>query len=83
MAFKRGSYRSFQNYVYKARQQHIELGHVWTDQLELAMKRCIRSCQRGVGPARQTGLLPVENLTCTKWPEGALVQGGPLGCFNL
>eukprot|EP00971_Amphidinium_carterae_P193500 3839742-Amphidinium_carterae.1 len=58
-------------------------GRIGQAKLELVMKRCIRSFQCGVGPARQTGPLPVENLTCTKWPEVALVQRGPMGCLNL
>eukprot|EP00971_Amphidinium_carterae_P275011 5456801-Amphidinium_carterae.1 len=31
VAFKSGDYRSFPNYVYKAKQVHIERGHPWTD----------------------------------------------------
>eukprot|EP00971_Amphidinium_carterae_P348820 6490688-Amphidinium_carterae.1 len=33
--FKAGGYRSFQNYLSRAKQRHVELGFPWTDLLEL------------------------------------------------
>ena len=56
---KRGGYRSWGNYLSRAKSQHVREGHHWTDQLELAFKEAKRSVERGQGPARQSAPLDV------------------------
>lgn len=56
--FKAGQYASFKNYLYAARNQHIKLGHVWTQVLQKVAKDCARSVLRGIGPAKRS--LPLD-----------------------
>eukprot|EP00971_Amphidinium_carterae_P233373 4631927-Amphidinium_carterae.3 len=63
--FKAGGYRSFQNYLSRAKQRHVELGCPWSDLLELVGKRCVRSCSCGIGPSKAkrfaaNGHLPID-----------------------
>eukprot|EP00971_Amphidinium_carterae_P293069 5818876-Amphidinium_carterae.1 len=53
-----GGYRAYAGYLTQAKLKHVELGFVWTDELALIAKRTIRSCERGLGPAKQT--LPLD-----------------------
>eukprot|EP00971_Amphidinium_carterae_P030469 599430-Amphidinium_carterae.1 len=62
-AFKAGGYRSYTNYLYRAKERHIELGYMWTAELELYAGRCKRSVLRGLGPGKQSLPLPVERLS--------------------
>lgn len=75
--FKAGAYRAYPNYVSAVRIMHIEAGHSWTEQLDLASKWLSRSVLRGIGPARQScpfSMSRLMTLTCTQAP---LVDKGP------
>eukprot|EP00971_Amphidinium_carterae_P035518 699357-Amphidinium_carterae.1 len=41
--FKAADYRSFENYLARAREEHISLGHPWTDALKLEGIAAVRS----------------------------------------
>ena len=58
--FKRGGYRSYPNYVSTAKRRHIEAGHAWTIDLQLAFKDALRSVARGQGPPRQAAEISVR-----------------------
>ena len=50
--FKSGRYRSFPNYLSRAKKAHIAAGFAWTEQLELEARKGARSVLRGIGPSR-------------------------------
>ena len=47
---KLGGYRAAKNYLDVAKKKNAELGQWWTPDLELAGRRMVMSCQRGMGP---------------------------------
>ncbi|CAE7838251.1 unnamed protein product [Symbiodinium sp. CCMP2592] len=59
---KEAGYRSAMQYLDLAKQEHVQKGHPWTDQLALAYRVCSRSCKRGLGPAKQAAALPLDKL---------------------
>ena len=59
---KIGGYRSAMQYLDLAKQEHIRLGHCWTEQHAQAYKVCARSCKRGLGSAKQAAALPLGRL---------------------
>ena len=69
---KRAGYRSWGNYASRIKDSHVDAGHPWTLQLEVAMRRAKRSVLRGIGPAMQAislCLLAVHRLD----PDGLLL----------
>ena len=76
--FKRGRYRSFSNYVQRMKDEHEEQGHNWTRPLARTMKKCVRSCERGIGPARQSGVFNIPDVRAQNFPHDPLVEGGPI-----
>ena len=82
--FKDGGYRSFKNYMSKAREQHTLAGHLWADILTLTAKKATASVERGLGPARQS--LPFDLLAAievSRHPAVVKVPGAPVGWHNL
>ena len=75
--FKRGGYRSFDNYVSAIKGQHIEAGHGWT-QLHAHTARWVsRSVTRGIGPARQSCSFDFRRLCMLPRTSEPLVTNGP------
>ena len=75
--FKRGGYRSFDNYVSAIKGQHIEAGHGWT-QLHAHTARWVsRSVTRGIGPARQSCSFDFRRLCLLPRTSEPLVTNGP------
>ena len=75
-ALKVGGYRSAQLYLDAAKQCHISLGLAWDSQLQQAYRAAVRSCQRGIGHAKQALGLPLDKVAAlTRWEQ--LVPGGP------
>ena len=51
--FKLGGYKSYKNYLSRAKELHCEHGHAWTQSLQNIARRCTRSVLRGLGgPSR-------------------------------
>ena len=50
---KIGKYCSCALYFSAAKQEHVEKGYSWSDQLEQGVKSASRSCLRGIGPDRR------------------------------
>ena len=46
--FKLGGYKSFKNYMSRAKDNHVSLGHAWTDKLDSVARKCSRSVLRGL-----------------------------------
>ena len=51
---KAGGYRSAPNFLSRAKEEHVVLGFVWTDELRLAIRKTSASVTRGIGPPRQS-----------------------------
>jgi hypothetical protein len=60
--FKLRGYRSFANYLSRAKRPHIESGFGWSQVLDLAARDASRSVNRGLGPARQSAELDVVKV---------------------
>ena len=46
--FKLGGYKSFKNYMSRAKDHHVMLGYTWSDRLDSISKKCCRSVLRGL-----------------------------------
>ena len=80
---KLGGYRSADNYATIAKRKHVESGYQWSAELELASKRMVTSCQRGMGPPRQSEPLNYEAILLLDLPADPLIDGGPLNTKAL
>ncbi|CAE7405213.1 unnamed protein product, partial [Symbiodinium necroappetens] len=58
---KAGGYRSSAQYVSVAKQKHREAGFTWGPDLDEARAQCLRSVNRGLGPATPKLDLRIEN----------------------
>ena len=56
--FKQGGYQSFQKYLSRAKDRHIQDGHLWSALLDSTCRKAVRSVLRGIGAPRQSGPLP-------------------------
>ena len=75
--FKAGGYRSYANYLSAVKIQHIESGHAWTDQLDVAGRWTTRSVLRGIGPARQSKALKLGEIMKMTTDDEPISDGGP------
>jgi hypothetical protein len=76
--FKSGRYRSFQQYMSRAKEEHIRRGHVWTQVLDWVARQCSRSVTRGIGPARQSAGFSVADVAALDVDLQEVVVDGPL-----
>ncbi len=76
--FKRGRYRSFQNSVSLVKDEHISLGHPWSEQLARCSTKVERSVSRGIGPSKQCIGLDLLAACRLGLPVSQLCNGGPL-----
>ena len=63
---KMAMFRSGSAYLIEMRTAHIRAGHPWTNDLELALKDCKRSLQRGLGPPCKAAEFRLEWLVDVK-----------------
>lgn len=86
-AFKSCGYRSFANYLSKAKEQHIVMGGEWSDELQLEGRRVVRSVTRGIGPVQQRTPLDIDRILHAqkgrKIDHQPLVVDGPVGPYCL
>ena len=80
---KAGRYRACEEYMAKAKDEHIALGWPWTDLLTRAQRRAVRSVTRGIGPAKQAGALDLPALQRVELNTEPIVPGGPMGPGRL
>lgn len=59
--YKARNYRSFANHVSAIQGRHIEAGFNWTEHLEYIARWVTRSVLRGIGPARQSHQMALDN----------------------
>ena len=76
-SFKARQYRSFKNYLYRAKEEHIAMGFVWSDLLQATITKCKRSVQRGLGSAKQAGEIRLNEI-CGRRSKLPNVTGGPV-----
>lgn len=75
---KDGGYRSFRNSVDEAKKHHALEGSSWTEVLAITRRQCIRSCGRGIGPARQTGVLDLVEVHGLELGYDPISASGPV-----
>ena len=86
-AFKACGYRSFANYMSKAKEHHIQLYQEWGPDLALEARRAGRSVTRGIGPVTQRTPLDVDKLMESQafdpvaWHP--MTPDGPVGPYQL
>ena len=75
---KLAGYRSFGNYLSRAKREHINAGGTWNQLLERVGADCVKSVMRGLGPARQSAPYPLEQVAILSLNEQPLVEQGPV-----
>ena len=76
--FKAGHYRSYKNYVSRAKDFHLSAGYEWTDLLQRTVQKCTRSVLRGLaGPSRSEAFDFAAVASALTSNTGQLAQGGP------
>ena len=66
---KAGGYRSGPNFLSRAKEQHVVLGFLWTDELRLAVQKTSSSITRGIGRPRPSQ--PVDLSAGIPWLPGS------------
>lgn len=61
----------------RAQELHILAGHTWSDGLASALRHAVASTRRGIGPARHSAPLPLEDVARLDWGDQSMVPGGP------
>ena len=86
-AFKACGYRSFSNYMSKAKEKHIDMYGEWGVDLAMESKRACRSVTSGIGPVSQRTPIEFEKIIAARSgyisDSEPLTEGGPLGPHNL
>ena len=75
---KRAGYRSAGAYLSVVKNQHIRLGHPWTDALDLEMREGKRACDRGIGPPQKCGAFDMQKLANLSISDNPLCADGPM-----
>ena len=75
---KRAGYRSAGTYLSAVKNQHIRLGHPWSDTLDLELREGKRACERGIGPPQKCGALDMQKLADAVVGNEPLCTGGPM-----
>eukprot|EP00435_Cladocopium_sp_Y103_P041955 s490_g11.t1 len=82
-AFKMCGYRSFANYLSKAKEVHIQYGGDWSSDLQLESRRAVRSVTRGIGPVQQRMPFGIDRVIERQRDRAIdyapLVRDGPIG----
>ena len=75
---KKAGYRSAGASLSVVKNQHIRLGHPWTDALDLEMKEGKRACDRGIGPPQKCGAFDMQKLALLSISDNPLCTDGPM-----
>ena len=75
---KHAGYRSFGNYLSRAKREHINTGGTWHQLLERVGADCVKSVTRGLGPGRQSAPYHLEQVAALRLNEHPLVAQGPV-----
>ena len=76
--FKLGGYKSFKNYLSRAKDHHISLGFEWSDKLDAVARKCSRSVLRGLAGSTRSMDFDLVRIS-SHLPHGsyALDECGP------
>ena len=80
--FKVGGYLSFENYMLRAKAEHMSAGGLagaWTYDLSTAQRHAVRSVGRHAGKSRQSQPIDPVRVAGMSLADDPLVAGGPLG----
>ena len=76
--FKAGGYKSFKNYLSRAKDQHLSLGFDWTESLNRVAQKCTRSVTRGLASASRSEAFEFCQVVRTlEEMDAPLVHDGP------
>lgn len=76
--FKVGGYRSFKNYLSRAKDHHLQLGYQWSEALNRTSQKCVRSVLRGLSGASRSEAFDLMAIVSTlRASDGCLAEGGP------
>ena len=77
--FKAGGYKSFKNYLSRAKEHHLMLGYPWTDRLDLIARKCSRSVLRGLAGATRSEPFDLCRVVgCLSCDDGPFHPEGPV-----
>jgi hypothetical protein len=76
--FKARGYRSFENYLSRAKREHILFGFAWTQELDIIARDCVRSVTRGVGPSRQSAEFDLVKIVALEIGTDPVCDDGPV-----
>ncbi len=71
---KQGRYRSARQYLYTLKKENVLRGGQWTELLDATFRDTARSCERGLGAARQADALPISQLRFRGDYQGGKLQ---------
>eukprot|EP00435_Cladocopium_sp_Y103_P032334 s1069_g8.t1 len=76
--FKSGGYKSFKNYLSRAKDHHLQLGYQWTESLNRTSQKCARSVLRGLAGAARSEAFDLKAVVkCLDGMEVQVVDGCP------
>ena len=75
---KRAGYRSAGAYLSVVKNQHIRLGHTWSNALDLELREGKRACERSIGPPQKCGAQDMQKLADLAVGVDPLCSGGPV-----
>eukprot|EP00435_Cladocopium_sp_Y103_P047858 s2395_g14.t1 len=76
--FKAGGYRSFRNYLSRAKDQHLQLGYQWNEALNRTSQKCVRSVLRGLSGASRSEAFDLMAIAeVLRSSDVAFAEGGP------
>ena len=79
---KAAGYRSYPNFLSAIKNDHLDGGHQWTQELDRCHGRCKASTQRGIGPPRQALELSPSDLHGLQLDAEPLYPGGPISPYH-
>ena len=75
---KRAGYRSAGAYSSVVKNQHIQLGHPWSNALDLELREGKPACEKGIGHPQKCGALDMLKLADVAVGVDPLCSGGPM-----
>ena len=75
---KRAGYRSAAAYMSAVKNQHVRLGHPWSDALGLELRDGKRACERGIGLPVKCGAFDMQKLAELRLTSEPVRPDGPM-----
>lgn len=82
--FKAAGYKSYKNYLSRAKEHHVMLGHPWTDRLDILARKCSRSVLRGLAGASRSEAFDLAKVVgALEESDGPFHNEGPVHVQSL